>query len=238
MSSAPSPRPRERAQRRRLAFAGLAALLTRAGAATPTAPATLAAPALASSRRSIAAMTEGPFYPPRAWREQWSDWDADLARVQRDGRTLQARGEHLGLELQLADNRGRIVDGAQVEIWQCDALAAYHHPDVRRVPGRYDDAFQGFGASRSGADGRVRFRCIKPVPYPGRTPHVHIKLRHASFGEVTSQLFIAGEPGNARDFLWRALDAADRDMLALQLRPAAHDSGLRWLALAPLVLPA
>ena len=237
MSSAPSPRPRERAQRRRLAFAGLAALLTRAGAATPTAPATLAAPALASSRRSIAAMTEGPFYPPRAWREQWSDWDADLARVQRDGRTLQARGEPLGLELQLADSHGRIVDGAQVEIWQCDALAAYHHPDVRRVPGSYDAAFQGFGASRSDADGRTRFRCIKPVPYPGRTPHIHIKLRHASFGEVTSQLFIAGEPGNACDFLWRALEPDDRPMLEMRLQPAPADSGLRWQVRQALVLP-
>ena len=97
MPSAPSPRPLGRAQRRRLAFAGLAALMT--GAAAPAAPAPAA---LASSRRSIAAMTEGPFYPPRAWREPWSDWDADLARVQRDGRTLQARGEHLGLALQLA----------------------------------------------------------------------------------------------------------------------------------------
>ena len=36
----------------------------------------------------VAAMTDGPFYPPRAWREQWADWDADLSRVQRDGRTL------------------------------------------------------------------------------------------------------------------------------------------------------
>jgi protocatechuate 3,4-dioxygenase, beta subunit len=70
----------------------------------------LAAPALAGSRRTVAEMTDGPFYPPRAWREQWADRDADLSRVQRDGRTLVARGEHLGLELRLADdglNRSR-----------------------------------------------------------------------------------------------------------------------------------
>ena len=65
--------------------------------------AALAWPALASSRARIAGMTDGPFYPPRAWREQWTDWDADLSRVQRDGRTLVARGEHLGLELQVMD---------------------------------------------------------------------------------------------------------------------------------------
>ncbi len=42
----------------------------------------VAAPALASSRRALARMTDGPFYPPRVWRERWTDWDADLTRVQ------------------------------------------------------------------------------------------------------------------------------------------------------------
>jgi protocatechuate 3,4-dioxygenase, beta subunit len=202
------------------------------------AAAALACPALASNRRSIATMTDGPFYPPRAWREQWADWDADLSRVQRDGRTLTARGEHLGLELQLADVNGRIIDGAEVEIWQCDVLAAYRHPGVRLAAGQYDEAFQGFGASRSDPSGQTRFRSIKPVTYPGRTPHIHIKLRHPTFGEVTSQLFIAGDPGNARDFLWRAVDPADRAMLEMQLQPAAADSGLRWQVRQALVLPA
>lgn len=198
---------------------------------------TLAWPALASSRRSIAAMTDGPFYPPRAWREQWTDWDADLSRVQRDGRTLEASGELLGLELQLQDTHERVVDRAEVEIWQCDALAAYRHPGVRLAAGQYDPGFQGFGAARSGSDGRLRFRSIKPVPYPGRTPHIHIKIRHPSFGEVTSQLFIAGDPGNARDFLWRAVEPADRAMLEMQLQPAAADSGLRWQVRQALVVP-
>ena len=198
----------------------------------------LAWPALASSRRSLAAMTDGPFYPPRAWREQWSDWDADLSRVQRGGRTLIAKGEHLGLELRLVDTQGRVIDGAEVEIWQCDVLAAYRHPRVRQVAGSYDEAFQGFGASRSGRDGQARFRSIRPVPYPGRTPHIHIKLRQPSFGEVTSQLFVAGDPGNARDFLWRGLEPADREMLEMTLVPAAPDTGLRWQVQQTLVLPA
>jgi hypothetical protein len=50
-------------------------------------------------------MTDGPFYPPRAWREQWPDWDADLSRVQRGGQTQQARGEHLGWNCNVADTR-------------------------------------------------------------------------------------------------------------------------------------
>ncbi|MEO7853250.1 MAG: intradiol ring-cleavage dioxygenase [Rubrivivax sp.] len=206
-------------------------LLLGAGAAV------LALPAWTATGRTLAPMTDGPFYPPRAWREQWSDWDADLSRVQRDGRVLLARGETLGLELLLADTRGQRIDGAEVEIWQCDALQAYRHPGVAPVAGSYDAGFQGFGSSRSDTQGRVRFRTIKPVPYPGRTPHIHVKLRHASFGELTSQLFIAGDAGNGRDFLWRALDESDRDLLAMRLLPADADSGLRWQVRHALVLP-
>ncbi|MBN8507577.1 MAG: intradiol ring-cleavage dioxygenase, partial [Burkholderiales bacterium] len=189
-------------------------------------------------RRPIAPMTDGPFYPPRAWREPWADQDADLSRVQRDGAVLVARGEHLGLELQVIDTAGRAVDGAEVEIWQCDALAAYRHPAVRSAEGRFDPGFQGWGAGHSGHGGALRFRTIRPVPYPGRTPHIHVKLRHPSFGEATSQLFVAGDPGNARDFLWRALDPADRTALEMVLQPAPAGAGLRWQARHALVVPA
>ncbi len=183
-------------------------------------------------------MTDGPFYPPRAWREQWRDWDADLSRVQHDGQVRLARGELLGLELQLADAGGRRIDGAEVEIWQCDTLQAYRHPGVAQSAGSFDAGFQGFGASRSDAQGAVRFRTIKPVPYPGRTPHIHIKLRHAAFGELSSQLFIAGEAGNGRDFLWRSLSADERAGLAMSLLGASADSGLRWQVRHALIVPA
>ncbi len=208
-------------------------LVISAALAGLAAPAWLAA---AETRRALAPMTEGPFYPPERWRAGDTDWDADLTQVQRGSERLTARGEHLGLQLQVMDSQGRAIDRAEVEIWQCDTLAHYRHPRVVPEPGRFDPGFQGFGAARSAADGSVAFRTIRPTPYPGRTPHIHIKLRHASFGEQTSQLFVAGDPGNARDFLWRGLSAADRDALALTLQPAT-DGGLRWQARHVLVLP-
>lgn len=201
------------------------------------AAATLATPALASSRRVLAAMTEGPFYPPRAWRARWTDWDADLTRVQRGARVLQARGEPLGLEGQVVDAQGRVIDDAEVEIWQCDALGHYTHPSQPTEGPGVDEGFQGFGAARSDARGQVRFRTIRPVPYPGRTPHIHITLRHPSFGEHTSQLFVAGDPGNARDFLWRSLKAEDQAALAMRLEVAPAGSGLAWVARQPWVVP-
>src|SRR5258706_2626676 len=136
----------------------------------------LALPALASSRRATARMTDGPFYPPRAWRERWSDWDADLTRVQHAGERV-AKGEHLGFEGRVIDTSGRAIDGATVEIWQCDALAHYRHPSTEPTMEPVDEGFQGFGSTQSAALGAFRFRTIKPVPYPGRTPHIPVKLR-------------------------------------------------------------
>ncbi len=208
--------------------------------ATPSA--WLAAPALASSRRALAGMTDGPFYPPRAWRDALrADWDADLTETrQPDGRTLRAQGEHLDLALAVVDVNGRIVDAADVEIWQCDALRHYHHPDTTARPGAHDPGFQGFGALRADARGRARLRTIRPVPYPGRTPHIHVKVRHPAFGEWTGQLFVAGDPGNERDFLWRHLAPADREPLAMRLLPLQpeREAGLRWRSEHRLVMPA
>ncbi len=196
-------------------------------------------PALASSRRALVPMTDGPFYPPRAWRDSWADQDADLTRVaQPGGQTLLAQGELLGLTATVVDTRGRQVDGAEVEIWQCDVRAAYRAPGVPLTAGRFDPGFQGFGANRSDHQGALRFRTIRPVPYPGRTPHIHLKLRHATFGEHTTQLFVDADPGNQRDFLWRQVPQADRPALAMRLEPAPADSGLRWLVRHELVVPA
>lgn len=201
--------------------------------------ASVAVPAFAAPRRALAPVSEGPFYPPAAWRAGWGDEDADLTTVRAAGGTRTAEGEHLALEARIADTGGRALDGATLEIWQCDSRAHYRHPRVSAEPGRFDPGFQGFGAAKSDAQGLVRLRTIKPVAYPGRTPHIHAKIRHASFGELTTQLFLAGDAGNARDFLWRALRPDERAALELSLLPAvAGEAGLRWIARPLLTVPA
>ena len=111
---------------------------------------------------------------------------------------------------------------------------SYRHP--RGAGARVDAAFQGFGTTRSDAQGRYRFRTIRPVPYPGRTPHIHVRLQHASFGTLISQLFVAGDPGNDADFLYRALTPAQRALVALELRPGPAGAPVRWLAERTLVV--
>ena len=200
------------------------------------AAAALGMPSLALA--ALPAMTEGPFYPSAAWRARELDWDADLTRVARSaaGDPPRAAGEWLDLGGNVVDGRGRTVDGAEIEIWQCDVHGSYRHP--RGAQSRVDAAFQGFGSTRSDAQGRYRFRTILPVPYPGRTPHIHVRLRHPSFGELTSQLFIAGDPGNERDFIYRQLAPADRALVELRPQRAPADSPVVWTAERSLLVDA
>ena len=129
------------------------------------------------------------------------------------------------------------LDGAAVEIWQCDTRGRYRHPRDGAVPAEVDEGFQVYGEGRTAAAGTVAFRTIRPMPYAGRTPHIHLKLRHPSLGELTSQPFVDGEPGNAGDFLWRRLSAAECAALAMKLQPAREGS-LRWQCRHLLVVPA
>jgi protocatechuate 3,4-dioxygenase, beta subunit len=160
-----------------------------------TAALIVATPALAALKPTPR-QTRGPFYP-----ETFPlDRDNDLVRVK--GRAAQAMGEITHLSGRVLDTDGKPIPNARIEIWQCDVNGIYHHPDDRRV-GRVDGNFQGYGRTRAAADGGYRFRTIKPVPYPGRTPHIHVAVAAPGFEAIASQIYIEGYPQNARDFVYR-----------------------------------
>jgi len=60
---------------------------------------------------------------------------------------------------------------------------------------------------------------MRPVAYAGRTPHIHFKVRLGAKELLTTQLYVAGDPGNESDFLWRRLDAASRSDLTAAFSP-------------------
>lgn len=179
----------------------------------------LAAAKLAPTPRQ----TAGPFYP---WAEPEHD-DADLTRV--PGQPP-AQGEHTRLTGRVLLPDGTPLVGARVEIWQCDAVGRYHHvrDGGRNAP---DAGFQGYGYCDVDNDGAYAFRTIKPVPYSGRTPHIHLRVLDGDGRErLTTQVYVAGEPRNGRDGLFDA-------SLAVPFEPADAD-GLRWaVQFNPVVQP-
>ncbi len=177
----------------------------------PLLPEGRAAPGL----RPTPAQTEGPFYPVRP-RE---DTDFDLLA---QGPLRYAEGQPCWVQGSVTDTSGAALAGAVVEIWQCDGRGRYHHPGDG---GRADPAFQGFGRVLTGADGRYRFHTIRPVPYTGRTPHIHFKVRLGERDVLTTQLYVEGDPGNVRDAIWRRLSAADRTAVTKPFEPGPD--GLR-----------
>ena len=152
---------------------------------------------IASSARSRVTPWQslGPFYPQKLP----VDSDADLTFV--DGKNGQATGQFTRLSGRVTDQSGAPIKNARVEIWQCDAFGAYHHP---RDGGGVDTFFQGYGQTTTDDNGNYRFKTIKPVAYPGRAPHIHMKVIDGSRDLVT-QIYIKDEPANKGDFLLNAI---------------------------------
>ncbi len=139
---------------------------------------------------------EGPFYPDKLP----LDTDNDLIIVN-DGLTP-AVGEITHLTGRILDAHGEPIRGALVEIWQCDAHGAYIHSGSGNRD-RSDGNFQGFGRFLTGSSGDYYFRTIKPVPYPGRTPHIHFAVKLKGQNKFTTQCYIKDHPQNDRDFVFR-----------------------------------
>ena len=174
--------------------------LKAAGTALGLNASTLTAAAQAQNRRPTPSQTEGPFYPVI----EPKDADFDLLK---NGSLSYAKGQPSWVEGVVTDLEGKPLKGGVIEIWQCDEAGHYDHP---RDGATIDPAFQGFGRVRLDENGRFLFHTIKPVPYPGRTPHIHAKIKLGNRELLTTQFYVEGEPGNARDMVWRRLDAQDR----------------------------
>jgi protocatechuate 3,4-dioxygenase beta subunit len=149
------------------------------------------------------AQTEGPFYPDKLP----LDTDNDLLMIN-DGITP-AVGEITWVSGRILNERGDPIRNALVEIWQCDSGGAYLHSGTSNKEKR-DKHFQGFGRFLTGSSGEYLFRTIKPVPYPGRTPHIHYAVKTRGREKFTTQCYIEGHPGNEKDGIWKNLDQKGR----------------------------
>jgi protocatechuate 3,4-dioxygenase beta subunit len=143
------------------------------------------------------AQTEGPFYPDKLPLDQ----DNDLVIIA--GNKTTALGEITHLTGRILDLHGTPLSGVVIEIWQVDYNGRYIHS--ADASAKNDTNFQGYGRFETGRTGEYRFRTIKPVPYPMRTPHIHVRLHKGGRELLTTQLYVQGHPLNERDGILRSI---------------------------------
>lgn len=155
--------------------------------------------------------TEGPFYPDSGR----PDTDLDLTHA--PGRENRAQGEVIVVEGRVTTEDGKPVPEALVDVWQANRFGRYRH-EADTSPAPLDPDFQGWGQMTTDAEGRYRFRTIKPAAYAAledwtRPPHIHFKVARRGFHELTTQMYFAGEPLNDTDRLLQDLPAEEQTML-------------------------
>jgi protocatechuate 3,4-dioxygenase beta subunit len=130
--------------------------------------------------------TEGPYFVDE--RLHRSDIRSDPAT----GKLRPGVSFALTVVLSSVDRREcRPLSGAQVDIWHCDASGLYsdvNDPSFNTTGSKFLRGYQ-----LTDGKGEARFLTIYPGWYPGRTVHIHIKVRTAVQGkgtfEFTSQIY-------------------------------------------------
>ncbi|QDS96805.1 dioxygenase family protein [Adhaeretor mobilis] len=157
--------------------------------------------------------TEGPFYPDHLP----LDTDNDLLII--NDKLTPAVGEITHLGGRVLDQSGAPMRNVVVEIWQVDGNGVYLHS---RSGGRAkrDTNFQGFGRFLTNRKGEYYFRTVKPVTYPGRTPHIHFAINRGDRRLLTTQMYVKGAKQNERDgILSRIHDAGQRKNILVDFKP-------------------
>ncbi len=169
--------------------------------------------AMAEELLTTPSMAEGPFYPDKLP----LDTDNDLLLINEG--ISPAVGEITHLSGRILSKAGEPVRGAYVEIWQCDNNGSYLH-SASSNRNQYDANFQGYGRFMTDAKGQYYFRTIKPVPYPGRAPHIHFAVSFNGKRLLTTQMLINGHEQNAGDGLFRRItEPEQRALLVTDFNP-------------------
>jgi protocatechuate 3,4-dioxygenase beta subunit len=161
-----------------------------------------------------AAVGEGPFYPDKLP----LDTDNDLLLL--NDSITPAVGDITHLTGRILAPNGDPVRNAFVEIWQCDSNGVYIHSGSSNKGGQ-DKNFQGYGRFLTDVKGNYYFRTIRPVAYPGRTPHIHVAVSVNGKRLFTTQMLDkANKKQNERDGLFRQIrDPKARETILAEFKP-------------------
>jgi protocatechuate 3,4-dioxygenase beta subunit len=173
-------------------------------------------PAFAQGLKRTPGEILGPFYPVLRSVEK----TADLTVL--PGKAGRAAGELIYVMGRIMNVEGHPVRGARVELWQANTHGRYTHPSDTN-PAPLDPNFEGFAVQETDADGRYRFKTIKPGAYPATTswmrpPHLHFEVT-GRINRLITQMYFPGEPLNDKDLLLHNLRVNREGAIAKVLPP-------------------
>jgi protocatechuate 3,4-dioxygenase beta subunit len=132
------------------------------------------------------AMTEGPYFVDEKLNR------SDIRSDPSDGSVREGLPLQLAFRVsQVSSNGCAPLAGAGVDVWHCDALGVYSDVNDPGFNTQGSKFLRGYQVTD--ADGLAQFITIYPGWYPGRTVHIHFKIRSeagpGSVFDFTSQLF-------------------------------------------------
>jgi protocatechuate 3,4-dioxygenase beta subunit len=137
----------------------------------------------------------GPFFPLKE-----PAWTSDLTKL--PGRSGRAEGQVLNVMGRVLNLAGEPVPNARIEVWQANSHGRYRDPrDTNPAP--LDPNFNGSALLVSDAEGRYRFKTIKPAAYRAgpnlvRPAHIHFQVTGRQDRLIT-QMYFENDPYNATD---------------------------------------
>ena len=160
----------------------------------------------------------GPFYPVLRSMEK----TADLTTL--PGKTGRASGQVIYVMGRVLNVQGQPVAGARVELWQANTHGRYTHPSDTN-PAPLDPNFEGSAVQDTDAEGRYRFKTIKPGAYPAtaswmRPPHLHFEVT-GKINRVITQMYFPGDPLNDKDLLLQNIRGNKEGLIAKVLPPTS-----------------
>ncbi len=166
-----------RTSRRRFLTTVLALPLVSVGPASGQALALT--PACGGKSERTPSQSAGPFYTPDSPRR---------SSLVEPG----SKAERLVLTGIVFSPQCKPVANALLDFWHCDEA------------GEYDNrGFRYRGHVIANAQGRYGLETIVPGEYPGRTRHIHVKVRSPDGRVLTTQLYFPDEPRNRADGTYR-----------------------------------
>ena len=151
----------------------------------------LIAPAIVTSRKSLAQQSANPLCEKQTPPQMQGPFYMPLSPERVSFVEPKMKSPRMRVTGRVVDTACRPLPGALLDFWQCDERGHY---DIK--------GFSLRGHQFANSKGEFFLETVIPGSYPGRTPHLHVKVQRKGGQVLSTQLYLPNHPGNAQDFLF------------------------------------